>query len=100
MIRIKPSGSNSINYLNKLILSIEQEYEHNLAQQIYVTDTCWNAIVTSKNAIGQMIRTAAANTEVDTAEQLREKILKDSVENESPTQVALSLLKNEVKKVF
>ena len=100
LIRIKPSGNNSVNYLNKLIQNVEQEYEHNLAQQIYVTDTCWNAIVTSKNAISQMIRTAAANTEVNTAEELREKILKDSIENESPTQVALSLLKNEVKKVF
>ena len=90
MIRIKPSGNNSVNYLNKLIQNVEQEYEHNLAQQIYVTDTCWSAIVTSKNAIGQMIRTAAANTEVNTAEELREKILKDSIENESPTQVALS----------
>lgn len=100
LIRIKPSGSNSINYLNKLILNVEQEYEHNLAQQIYITDDCWNAVVTSKNAIAQMIRTAAANSEVDTAEQLREKILKESVENDSPTQVALSYLKNEVKSIF
>jgi len=100
LIRIKPSGSNSINYLNKLILNIEQEYEHNLAQQIYITDDCWNAVVASKNAIAQMIRTAAANSEVDTAEQLREKILKESVENDSPTQVALSYLKNEVKSIF
>ena len=100
LIRIKPSGSSSINYLNKLILNVEQEYEHNLAQQIYITDDCWNAIVTSKNAIGQMFRSAAANTEVKTAEQLREKILKESIENDSPTQVALSYLKNEVKKLF
>ena len=42
----------------------------------------------------------AANTEVKTAEQLREKILKESIENDSPTQVALSYLKNEVKKLF
>jgi len=100
LIRIKPSGSSSINYLNKLILNVEQEYEHNLAQQIYITDDCWNAIVTSKNAIGQMFRSAAANTEVKTAEELREKILKESIENDSPTQVALSYLKNEVKKLF
>lgn len=100
LIRIKPSGSNSINYLNKLILNVEQEYEHNLAQQIYITDDCWNAVVASKNAIAQMIRTAAANSEVVTAEQLREKILKESVENDSPTQVALSYLKNEVKSIF
>ncbi len=100
LIRIKPSGNNSTNYLNKLVLNVEQEYEHNLAQQIYITDDCWNAVVTSKNAIAQMIRTAAANNEVNTAEELREKILKESIENDSPTQVALSYLKNEVKSIF
>jgi len=100
LIRIKPSGNNSTNYLNKLVLNIEQEYEHNLAQQIYITDDCWNAVVTSKNAIAQMIRTAAANNKVNTAEELREKILKESIENDSPTQVALSYLKNEVKSIF
>ena len=100
LIRVKPSGSDSINYLNKLILNIEQEFEHNLAQQIYVTNDCWNAVVTSKNALGQIIRTAAANTEVETAEKLREKILKESIENNNPTKVALSYLKNEVKKIF
>ena len=100
LIRIKPSGNNSTNYLNKLVLNVEQEYEHNLAQQIYITDDCWNAVVTSKNAIAQMIRTAAANNKVNTAEELREKILKESIENDSPTQVALSYLKNEVKSIF
>ncbi len=100
LIRIKPSGSGATNYMNKLIQSIEQEYEHNLAQQIYVSDNCWNAVVTSKNALGQLIRTATANTEVDTVEQLREKILKEIISNDNPTKVALSLLKNEVKKIF
>ncbi len=100
LIRIKPSGLGATNYMNKLIQSIEQEYEHNLAQQIYVSDNCWNAVVTSKNALSQLIRTATANTEVDTAEQLREKILKEIISNDNPTKVALSLLKNEVKKIF
>jgi len=100
LIRVKPTGNNSINYLNKLISNIEQEYEHNLVQQIYVTDDCWNAVVTSKNSIVQLIRTAAANTDVETAEQLREKVLKESVGNDSPTQIALAYLKNEVKKIF
>ena len=100
LIRVKPTGSNPVNYLNKLIQNIEQEYEHNLAQQIYVTDNCWNAIVTSKNTLIQMIRTSAANTEIKTAEQLREKIIKENIENNNPTLVGLSFLKNEVKKLF
>jgi hypothetical protein len=100
LVRVKPTGSNPINYLNKLIQSVEQEFEHNLAQQIYVTDAGWNSVVTAKNVITQIIRTSAANKEVETAEQLREKIIQKTIENESPSLIALTFLKNEVRKLF
>jgi len=100
LVRVNPSGNNAIDYHHKLILSIDQEFEHNLAQQIYVSDTGWNAIVTAKNAISQIIRTAVANTQIETAEQLRENIIQKTLKNESPTQVAIAFLKNEVRKLF
>lgn len=100
LVRVKPTGTNPINYHNKLIQNIEQEFEHNLAQQIYITDAGWNAIVAAKNAILQIIRTSAANTKIETAEQLREKIIQNSIETESPALIALSLLKNEIRKLF
>lgn len=100
LVRVKPTGTNAINYHNKLIQNIDQEFEHNLAQQIYVTDTGWNAIVAAKNGISQMIRTSAANTEIETAEQLREHILQQTLNNEVPTHTALAYLKNEVRKNF
>lgn len=100
LVRVKPTGTNSINYHNKLIQSIEQEFEHNLAQQIYITDSGWNAIVTAKNAVIQNIRTSAANTTIESAEQLRENIIQSSMDGESPTQLALSLLKSEIRKLF
>jgi len=100
LVRVKPTGNNSTNYQNKLIQNIEQEFEHNLTQQIYVTNKCWNTIVTSKNSLIQIIRASAANNEVENAVELREKIIQDSLKNESPTNVAVSYLKNEVKKLF
>lgn len=100
LVRIKPTGTNPINYHHKLIQSIDQEFEHNLAQQIYVTDNGWNAIVTAKNAISQIIRTSAANKEITTADQLREHIIQQNKNNEIPTQTAISYLKNEVRKNF
>ncbi len=100
LVRVKPTGNNSIKYHNKLIQTIEQEFEHNLAQQIYVTDDGWNAIVTAKNAISQLIRTTAANKEIETAEQLQEIILQNTLNVENPTTTALYFLKNEVRKLF
>ena len=100
LVRIKPTGNNPINYHKKLLLNIDQEFEHNLAQQIYVTESGWNAVVAAKNGISQIIRTSAANTEIETAEQLRENIIQKTLDNESPTLTALSFLKNEVQKIF
>ncbi len=100
VLRVKPSGTKAIDYQNMLIANIQQEFEHNLAQQIYVTNGCWNALVTAKNATIQIIRTATANVEVETADQLREKIIENTLQEDIPTNLALSYLKNEVKKQF
>ncbi len=100
LIRVKPTGNDPIKYHDKLIQNIEQEFEHNLAQQIYVTEACWNAVVTSKNSMIQMIRTTAANKGVDTNDLLREQLIQNTMNTESPTTTALAFLKNEVQKIF
>jgi len=100
LIRIKPTGKDPEKYSHKLISIVEQEFEHNLAQQIYVSETAWKAVVTSKNLIVKIIRTTAAKKEVETAEQLREDILSNLGKNDGPTSAAISYLKIEVKKMF
>lgn len=97
LIRVAPLNDNKVDYQNLLIHHIEQEYEHNLTQQIYVTDECWMMIVSTKNAIIQNIRKTTINKDVTTADKLRETILSSLFENESATNITLSYLKNEVK---
>jgi hypothetical protein len=100
LIRISPSGKDPLKYSHKLITVIEQEFEHNLAQQIYVSETAWKAVVTAKNIMIKIIRSAVENKEIENADQLREYILKNQPKNESPTQAAISFLKIEVNKIF
>lgn len=100
LVRVKPTGNNVANYQKKLIQNIEQEFEHNFAQQIYITDATWNAIVTAKNTEIKIIRTIGADENIENAEQLRERIIQYSLENETPTSTAISVLKNEVRKQF
>lgn len=96
LIRITPLSSDKNNYENYVIAQIEQEFEHNLTQQIYMTDECWTIIVTAKNATIQMIRKANMSERVDTADKLREIILNDLMDKPTPSSAALSYLKNEV----
>lgn len=100
LVRISPISENKTDYQNFVIAQIEQEYEHNLAQQIYVSEECWSTITTSKNATIQMILLAAKNEKISDAHQLREFILNDLLTKQSPSSVALAFLKNEVSQLW
>ena len=97
LIRIAPLSQDKNDYENLVIAQIEQEFEHNLTQQIYMTDKCWTIIVTAKNATIQMIRKANMSDRVDSADKLREVILSDLMEKATPSSAAMSYLKNELK---
>lgn len=96
LVRITPISEDKNDYQNFVIAQIEQEFEHNLAQQIYITEECWSVLIKAKNATIQSILSATKNEKVGDANQLREFILKDLTEKQSPTNIALSYLKNEV----
>lgn len=100
LLRVKPMSSNKGDYETLLIANIEQEFDHNLSQQIYVTDKCWSITSTAKNATIQMIRKATLSDKVDSADKLREVILSDLMDKRSPSDAALSFIKEEVSEIW
>lgn len=97
LIRITPISDDKSDYANFVIAQIEQEYEHNLTQQIYMSDECWGIITTAKNATIQMLRKNSVNKDIANADELRETVLKEMFDNPSPSATALAFIKNEVK---
>ncbi|MEC4005804.1 hypothetical protein OX283_014125 [Flavobacterium sp. SUN052] len=97
LVRIAPLNNDKMDYSNLLIFHIEQEYEHNLTQQIYVSDECWTMILTAKNSIIQNIRKTAIEVDVENSDKLRQTILSNLFDSESASNLALGYLKNEVK---
>lgn len=96
LVRIAPFNEDKHDYEHYLIQQIEQEFEHNLAQQIYLSEDCWTVICNSKNAIIQTLRAASKQEEIKTAQALRELVLTDLVQKVAPTHNALNYLKTEV----
>ena len=96
LIRIAPFSEDKNAYESFLIQQIEQEFEHNLTQQIYLTEDCWTVITTAKNTIIQNIRKSNMSERVDSSHKLREVILSDLLDKQSPSYVAISYLKTEV----
>jgi hypothetical protein len=100
LIRIAPISSNKNDYESLLIQNIEQEFEHNLSQQIYISDKCWSIVTTAKNATIQLIRKASMSEKTDTSDKLREIVLTEMMERHSPSDAALSFIKEEVSELW
>jgi len=98
LLRIQPIGDETNDYLQLLLKNIEQEFEHNLVQQIYLSDQCWNVIIASKNAVINKLKQAAATS--NSANELREKVLVDYSKTIPPTSTAIDFIKNDVKKML
>lgn len=97
LIRVAPISDKKEDYANYVVAQIDQEFEHNLTQQIYMSDECWGVVVTAKNATVQLLRKYAAQPEVTDADNLRETVIKGSFDNPSPSTAALAYIRNEVR---
>lgn len=95
VVRVAPKSPDKTEYENLLIRTIENEFEHNLSQQIYMTDECWNVIKAAKNATIQAIRKSAMS-QAESADKLREDLLSDTMDKSSPSATALSFVKKEI----
>jgi len=100
LIRVKPFSDELQKYETLLIQNIDNEYEHNLTQQIYVSPECWNVISAAKNATMQVIRQSAMNEKVDSSDKLRESLLNHFMGEVTPSKKALEYLKKEVSELF
>lgn len=100
LLRVTPSSSNKESYESLLIATIEQEFEHNLSQQIYISDECWNIITAAKNTTIQLIRKANMLEKTDSADKLREVVLTEMMEKHAPSDTALSFIKKEVSELW
>lgn len=100
LVRIKPVSDDKVAYTSLLIGTIEQEYEHNLSQQIYISEESWNIVTSSKNATIQIIKEVALDASITNAQMLREGVLKKIIKTTAPSSVAISIVKKEILKLM
>ncbi len=100
LIRTAPLNEDKKNYESLLIHTIDQEFEHNLTQQIYISDECWNTIKAAKNATIGLIRKAALKEDIDTADKMRELILTSIIDRGTPSDTAIAFIKKEISDIL
>jgi len=102
LVRVKSGSMTNGEYLVLLQKAIRDEFEHNLSQQIYVSDDVWEYVVTAKSAIVSLLNTVSAQLEPGaTGADLSRALLNAAMEmKQLPTQAALKHLKAEVADEF
>ncbi|WP_028376101.1 hypothetical protein [Leeuwenhoekiella sp. MAR_2009_132] len=100
LLRVQPNSSDKKIYVESVIAQVQQEFEHNLSQQIYMSDECWNVIKSSKNTLIAQLRKHVLDTNLADANALREKMMSNFSEAENPITVALIYLKTEVQELL
>ena len=81
---------------------IRDEFEHNYAQQIYITPALWNLIRNAKEEVARQVIIGASSLDGEApAYQLSKKIFDAIIDkDEHPTQRALNILKAEVAQLL
>ena len=93
--RVLPISAKKEDYKSLLVSTIEQEFDHNLSQQIYVSDQCWRMLTTAKNSSIQIIMAFESNNIKD-ANEMPPLLLESLLNSKISAEKALNFLNEEV----
>lgn len=102
VLRVHKPGMSAKLLQANLIITIKTEFEHNVAQQIYISSSSWEVVKKVKEDIIRAINIAADNLDDNaTGVELGQKLFEVMSKLEkSPTHVAIGILKNEIRQLF
>jgi hypothetical protein len=102
LIRLNTSAMPSHEFHQLLLSEIRNEYNHNVSQQIYMSEDVWNLIRNAKEDLTVAINESANemppdSTSLDLAKRIFEKSITKTID---PIGHALSELKREIQQTF
>ena len=102
VLRHSKSSQSAANLRALLIQNVTEEFNHNVSQQIFVSDQAWNLIKAVKEQILGIIEKCYAECKEDTSgPELGKRILQYLIEQkEVPTQKAIEFIKKEIQIVL
>lgn len=102
LVRLGNPDIQAIDYQRFLLQEIREEFNHNLAQQVYISYETWEKIRTAMNDVVALINTAASEISPDaTSINLSKKIFEKVISgDQQPTAETLKTLKEEAQRLF
>lgn len=102
VMRVHNPTKNATLIQNELLEQIRQEFEHNIAQQMFVSPQAWEMVKRSKDELLQLIHITGKAMEPDsTALDFSAKLFENTAQvNPFPTEIAIQYLKEEFQNLF
>ena len=96
-LRLNVGESDSQALGTAMLLAIQQEFDHNIGQQVYVSNKLWDIITATKNTMQTIISDAMLATKGKSAQELIDKAMKIQGElGNNPTRTAIKAIKKEM----
>lgn len=102
VIRVNKPGMNKEMLQTQLLGTVREEYEHNLAQQIYMSEKAWGLVKSAKEEVLSDINTAAGKmSENNTAADYGQQVISLHLGKKNPShEAAIKFIKEEIKEMF
>ena len=100
--RIYKQGMDARGMQSLILTTIRTEYEHNISQQIYISEQAWSRLKTTKEEIIKLVNIASGRVRDDaTGLDLSKAILElASKLDRNPTHLAIEFIKKEIRQLF
>jgi len=102
LVRLSTAGMTSREFHQLLLTEIRNEYNHNVSQQVYMSDNVWSLVKNAKEDLILSINDAAGEMSMEsTSLDLSRKIFEKSINKQvDPIAHALTELKKEIQQTF
>jgi hypothetical protein len=101
-MRVNKPGMTAKQLHTELLSTIRAEFDHNMSQQVYISNEAWEGILTARVKVIHLINSASDQVKDEaTALTLSQQIFEMTMELKTqPTREAMQFLKKEMEKFF
>ena len=102
VMRIYKGGMNARFTQSEFVKTIREEFNHNMSQQLYISDNAWSLLVLAREEIVQLIQLCSQDlSDADSGGDFSQKLMSTyHLLEKSPIDEAIKFLKQEMNKRY
>jgi len=102
IMRVNNPAFTAKQFQTELLSAIRSEFDHNVAQQIYISTQAWELIKNAKTSVIQLINSTATQIKPEAQSIILSRMILEELmqQEKSPVAIALEYLKTEIREFF